>query len=121
MRRWSRRRAPSRRSCVPFDRNRESAEDDFIAFDITLEALRQRILRLTCTIVTRDYLAAWSAKQDVVRAIERIKRGAAKLPEGPERDDAQRRLNSVLAVADQMLAWAPTPSPAAIRQARSTN
>lgn len=98
-----------------------SAEDHVITFDIALEALRQRILRLTCTIIARDYLAAWSAKQDVVRSIERIKHYVAKIPEGPVQDDAKHRLSSVITVADQMIACAPAPSDAAIRQARSTN
>jgi hypothetical protein len=100
------------------DRNRnepESVEDDSIAFDLTLASLRQRILRLTCTIIARDHLAASSAKQDVVTAIDRIQRCVARIPEGPARDDAERRLSSVLAIADQIIACAPTPSPAVDR------
>jgi hypothetical protein len=92
-----------------------------VTFDAALETLRGRILRLTCAIVANDYLGAWSAKQDVVRAIERTQHCATEFPEGSARADAIRRLDSVLAVAERMLASAPAPSPAAICQARSTD
>jgi len=50
-----------------------------------------------------------------VTTIECIQRCVARIPEGPARDDAERRLSSVLAIADQVMACAPTPSPAADR------
>ena len=98
-----------------------SAADDVLAFDGELETLRRRILTLTCMISASNYLAAWGAKQDVVRAIERVEQRLAALPEGPVRDDATGRRRSVLEIAEQMMARAPSPSPDAIRQARSTD
>ena len=88
----------------------ESAEANSIAFDVTLASLRQRILKLTCMIIARDDLATDSARKEVVSAIERSQRCVARIPEGPARDDAERRLSSVRAIADQMIACAPTPS-----------
>ncbi|HEX7840617.1 MAG TPA: hypothetical protein VF469_24225 [Kofleriaceae bacterium] len=63
-------------------------------------------------IIARDELAAESARQEVVSAIERSQRCVARIPEGPARDDAERRLGNVRAIADQMIACAPTPSSA---------
>jgi hypothetical protein len=63
-------------------------------------------------IIARDELAAESARQEVVSAIERLQRCVARIPEGPARDDAERRLSSVRAIADQMIACTPTPDAA---------
>lgn len=93
------------------DAARARASCDPGSFDIALAALRQRILRLTCTIIARDELSAWLARQEVENAIERVQRCVARIPEAPARDDAERRLRSVLAIADQMIACAPAPSP----------
>jgi hypothetical protein len=72
-------------------------------------------------ISASNYLAAWGAKQDVTRTIERVQQRLAGLPEGAVREDALGRLRSVLEIAEQMMARAPSPSPDAIRQARSTD
>lgn len=44
-------------------------------------------------------------------AIEQIQHCVARIPEGPARDDAERRLRGVLAIADSMIACAPAPNP----------
>ena len=98
----------------------ESAVDSLTAFDDELEMLRPRIFRLTLMISANNYLAAWGAKQDVARALERIRQRLARIPEGSAQD-AMSRLRSVLEISEQMIACAPSPSPDAIRQARSTD
>lgn len=102
----------------------ESAVDSFTAFtafDDELETLRPRILRLTLMISANNYLAAWSAKQDVARVLERVRQHLATIPEGSMQVNAMTRVRSVLEIAEQMIARAPSPSPDAIRQARSTD
>lgn len=93
----------------------------FAAFDDELEALRPRILRLTLMISANNYLAAWSAKQDVARLLERVRQRLATIPDGSMQEDAMSRVRSVLELAEQMIGRAPSPSPDAIRQARSTD
>jgi hypothetical protein len=99
----------------------ESAVDGLTAFDDELETLRPRILRLTLTISANNYLAAWSAKQDVARVLERVRQHLATIPEGSMQENAMTRVRGVLELAEQMIARAPSPSPDAIRQARSTD
>jgi hypothetical protein len=99
----------------------ESSAEHGVAFDGVLHAVRRRTLELTCAIGGVRYLAAWLEACELERLIERAAHAAAAIPEAAERADAMRRLNEVRAVAASMLALAPAPSPAAIRQARSTD
>ena len=99
----------------------ESATNDLTAFDGELETLRPQILMLTCMISANNYLAAWGAKQDVTRTLERVRRHLARISEGPAQENAMSRLRSVLEITEQMITRAPSPSPDAIRQARSTD
>ena len=103
-------------SIVTFN-HMESATNDSTAFDGELETLRPQILMLTCMISANNYLAAWAAKQDVTRTIERVRLCLARIPEGPAQENAMSRLRSVLEITEQMMTRAPSPSPDAIRQA----
>src|SRR5947207_15646165 len=78
----------------------ETTVDGLTAFDDELETLRPRILRLTLMISANNYLAAWGAKQEVTRALERVRQHLAKLPEGPMQENAMSRLRSVLEIAE---------------------
>lgn len=99
----------------------QAVVDSVTAFDAALAMLRPRILRLNLTISANNYLAAWGAKQDVARAIERVREHLAGIPDGAMRETAMRRSLGVLEIAQQLIACAPNPSPDAIRQARSTD
>jgi hypothetical protein len=91
------------------------------SFDGVLRAVRDRTLRLTCSIGRIDYLTAWLEACELERQLERAARVAAAIPDARERAAAMRRLDDVRAVSASMLALAPAPSPLAIRQARSTD
>jgi hypothetical protein len=95
--------------------------DSSLAFENALDAIQDLTVKLQCAIGTVKYLTAWLTACELRRVIERAAFIAGELTEAPAREDAMRRLADLRAVADRVLALAPTPSPSAIRQARSSD
>ena len=97
------------------------APDGSIAFESALDTIQDQTVKLQCAISAVRYLTAWLTACELRRVLERAALIAAELTEVSTREDATCRLAGLRAVADRMLALAPTPSSSAIRQARSSD
>lgn len=95
--------------------------DDSAAFENTLDIIQDQTVKLQCAISAVKYLTAWLTACELRRVLERAALIAGELTEVSAREDAMRRLAELRAVADRVLALAPTPSSSAIRQARSSD
>jgi len=78
-------------------------------------------MELIRAIGTIDFLNAWCASRELRRALCRAEELVAVIPPSLARDHAQDELAGARSIALPMLALAPTPSPAALRQARSSD
>jgi hypothetical protein len=91
------------------------------AFTVALRASRHHTMELIRAIGTINFLNAWCASRELRRALCRAEELVVVIPPSRARDDAQDELVGVQSIALPLLALAPTPSPAALRQARSSD
>jgi acetate kinase len=82
----------------------EAADYYTIAFDVALEALRERISRLSTAIHQMDHHETRRQQCDVRRSIERTKTRVHEIAERLLQENAARRLDEVISIAERVLA-----------------
>jgi hypothetical protein len=90
-------------------------------FGVSLDAIRDRTVRLICAITALDYLAAWTEACALRRAIQRAETIVKAFRDSAASAVAMRRLNELSLVAVRILDSAPNPSAEAVRQVRSSD